>query len=85
LVDLIFLVLAFFDSSLLSCHFWPFTGVQNGNQREVMRKAVATTPACADFMDEETKRKDQTEENQATKDRGHGSLMLPVNMGDDRW
>ena len=33
-----FLVLAFFDSSLLSCHFWPFTEVQNGNLREVMRK-----------------------------------------------
>jgi hypothetical protein len=32
-------VLAFFDSSLLSCQFWPFTEVQNGNQREVMRKA----------------------------------------------
>src|SRR5262249_33645439 len=33
-----FLVLAFFDFSLLSCHFWPFTGVKNGNQHEVMRK-----------------------------------------------
>jgi hypothetical protein len=28
--------LAFRES--LSCHFWPFTGVQNGNQREVMTK-----------------------------------------------
>src|SRR5207248_6201173 len=27
LVDLVLLVLAFFDSSLLNCHFWPFTGV----------------------------------------------------------
>jgi hypothetical protein len=27
LVDLVFLVMAFFDSSSLSCHFWPFTGV----------------------------------------------------------
>jgi hypothetical protein len=39
LVGLVFLVLAFFSLSLLlSCHFWPFTEVQNGNQREVMRK-----------------------------------------------
>src|SRR5205807_8217727 len=34
-----FLVLAFFDFSSLSCHFWPFTGVQNGNQWEVTAKA----------------------------------------------
>jgi hypothetical protein len=27
LVDLVFVVMAFFDASLLSCHFWPFTGV----------------------------------------------------------
>ena len=25
--NLVLLVLAFFDSSLLNCHFWPFTGV----------------------------------------------------------
>ena len=30
--------LAFRDFSSLSCHFWPFTEVQNGNQRWVMRK-----------------------------------------------
>jgi hypothetical protein len=34
-----FLVLAFFGFSLLSCHFWPFADVQNGNQREVTGKA----------------------------------------------
>ena len=33
-----FVVLAFFDSSSLRSHFWPFTEVQNGKQREVMRK-----------------------------------------------
>jgi len=27
LVALVLLVVAFFDFSLLSCHFWPFTGV----------------------------------------------------------
>jgi hypothetical protein len=27
LVDLALLLLAFLESSLLSCHFWPFTGV----------------------------------------------------------
>ncbi len=41
--------MAFFDSSSLSCHFRPFTGVQNGNQREVMTK-------CGNFFrPEETK------------------------------
>jgi len=68
--DLVFLVLAFFDSSLLSCHFWPFTGVQNGNHREVTRKAVGTTSACADFTDEETNRKEQTEETKRRKTQG---------------
>src|SRR5215469_7514932 len=38
LVDFVFVVMALFDSSFLSCHFWPFVDVQNGNQREVMRK-----------------------------------------------
>jgi hypothetical protein len=33
-----FLGLAFLDSSLLSCHFWPFADVQNGNQFEVTRR-----------------------------------------------
>jgi hypothetical protein len=33
-----FLVLAFLESSLLSCQFRPFADVQNGNEREVMRK-----------------------------------------------
>jgi hypothetical protein len=33
-----FLVLAFFGFSFLRSHFWPFTEVQNGNQRGVMRK-----------------------------------------------
>jgi len=31
-------VLAFFDFSSLRTHFWLFTGVQNGNQREVTSK-----------------------------------------------
>jgi len=38
LVDLVFLLLAVFDSSLLSCHFWPFSEVQNGKKCEVMLK-----------------------------------------------
>src|SRR5437016_3830520 len=33
-----FLVLAFLGFSSLRSHFWPFADVQNGNQREVMRK-----------------------------------------------
>jgi len=42
-----FFVLAFFDSSLLSCHFWPFTDVQNGNQHEVTPQvADAVVPAA---------------------------------------
>ena len=35
---LVFLVLAFFDLPIVRSHFWPFTGVQNGNREEVMRK-----------------------------------------------
>jgi hypothetical protein len=31
-------VLAFFDFSLLSCHFQPFTEVQNGNEDGVTRE-----------------------------------------------
>ena len=53
-----FLVLTFFDSHHGS-HFWPFTGVQNGNQCEVMLKVgFATlrhyggaTTDSADFTD----------------------------------
>jgi hypothetical protein len=37
-VDMGFVVLAFFDCSSLSCHFWPFTEIQNGNEREVTRR-----------------------------------------------
>ena len=33
-----FIVLAFFDSSLLRTHFWPFTGVLQEIRREVTRK-----------------------------------------------
>jgi hypothetical protein len=33
-----FIVLAFFHSPLLGNDFWPFTGVQNGKQREVTGK-----------------------------------------------
>jgi hypothetical protein len=35
---LVFLVLAFFDFSPWENYFWPFTGVQNGKQREVTGK-----------------------------------------------
>jgi hypothetical protein len=31
-------VLAFFEFSSLRTHFWPFSGVQNGDPREVTRK-----------------------------------------------
>ena len=33
-----FIVLAFFDFSLLRTHFWPFTGVLQEIRREVTRK-----------------------------------------------
>jgi hypothetical protein len=31
-------VLVFLDLLVVRSHFWPFTGVQNGNREEVMRK-----------------------------------------------
>ncbi len=41
-----FLVLAFFDFSLLRTHFWPFTEVMRKIPREVTRKVVETA-ACS--------------------------------------
>jgi hypothetical protein len=43
--------LAFLESSLLSCHFWPFTDVQNGNQREVTTKCGNDRADCPDITD----------------------------------
>src|SRR5262245_8524602 len=40
-IAIIPLVLAFFDFSLLSCHFRPFTEVQNGNHCEVTQEMTA--------------------------------------------
>ena len=52
-------------------HFWPFTGVQNGNQREVMRKGGfaalsrygGSTTDSADFTDQVLNRRKQRHED----------------------
>ena len=52
-------------------HFWPFTGVQNGNQREVMRKGGfaalsrygGATTDSADFTDQVLNRRKQRHED----------------------
>jgi len=38
LLDLVLLVVAFFDSSLLICHFSPFTQIVRKSRREVTRE-----------------------------------------------
>jgi hypothetical protein len=48
LVDLVFLVLALFDSSLLSSHFWPFTDVLRKFFGSLTRKLYFEQPAFAE-------------------------------------
>jgi hypothetical protein len=45
-----FIVLAFRDFSLWENHFWPFTDVQNGKQREVTGK-------CRNFVKQKETKK----------------------------
>jgi hypothetical protein len=53
LVDLVFLVLAFVGSWLLSCHFWPFTEVLGRIWRFVTRKDAINRVCFADPVQHE--------------------------------
>jgi hypothetical protein len=65
-----FLVLAFFDSSLLSCHFWPFNEVVRKIPPEVTRKVERT----ADYADVIFKQKETKSAKKAV--RSHPNTVL---------